>query len=273
MPASILASPYDDQEIEETYLGNAPLVRVLAQVRHPTLAVLVGSEGKSAALRVAERLSKDYPIFNTVKDAQLVVLPKGIERVREDSTTWRISSSDENWQVSLNQGFISFETSKYEGRSDFCRRLSRVLTAYSQEIEPPTASRTGIRYTNRIDDPGIIANLPDLVRPELLGPAASNLPNGVQLRHSFSQAQYLNGEGGGLLVNWGLLPPDSGIDATISPVPRPTWILDVDSFEANKRSFDAQVLSEMVRDLASRAYQCFRWAVTDEFIDTFRGSA
>jgi len=238
----ILASPYDDQEIDEVDLGAAPLVRVLAQIRHPSLAVLVGGAGTNTALRIAERLSKSYPIFQPVQEATFLLSPEGVEEAQGQSTIWRLGSADEVWQVSLNKDFLSIETKRYEGRLDFLDRFRQVLMVYSKEVSPPAASRVGIRYTNRIEEPGLIAEISRLVRPELLGPVASRgkLSDEVNLLHAFSQARYAQGSGG-LIVSWGLLPPDGVIDVTLSATSKVSWILDIDSFDATRVSFDVSI--------------------------------
>jgi uncharacterized protein (TIGR04255 family) len=113
--------------------------------------------------------------------------------------------------------------------------------------------------------------LAELIRPELLGPAATSLPSGVQLQHSVSGAQFATATGGSLL-NWGLLSANGVFDPTIPAIDTPSWLLDIDVFSSEKAVFDADQLIGVTRDLAARAYTHFRWAVTENFLETFEGS-
>ncbi|MEV4626418.1 TIGR04255 family protein [Micromonospora sp. NPDC049523] len=264
-------SPYDDEPLEEVHLGTAPLIRALAQVRHPALRVLAnGEEGNEAALKVAARLAKHYPIFEAGQESAILVTPEGVKEAKSESSwIWHLRSPDELWQVSFTRSFIALETSQYQGRTDFLARLTQVLTTYAEEIEPPSYSRVGVRYTNRVSKAEHIGKLAQLVRPELLGLAGTQTPNTARLAQSFGQAQYVTDLGGSTL-NWGLLPPNGIFDPTLKPSKDTSWILDIDIFNGKKGPFDATSLSHLVQELATRAYTHFRWAVTEEFLRAFK---
>ncbi|MER7587946.1 TIGR04255 family protein [Micromonospora sp. NPDC127501] len=264
------ASPYDDEAIEEVPLASAPLVRVLAQVRHPALLVLSNEEeGTEAAMRVGSRIAKQFPIFESGHESSVLITQEGIKEKKADSSwIWRLRSGDDAWQVTFTRNFVALETSRYRGRTDFLERLSQVLTAYGKEIDPPSVSRVGFRYTNRISDTSHIDMLPELVRPELLGPAGAPLPENATLTHAFGQSQFVT-DWGGSLLNWGLLPPNGVFDPTITPTANKSWILDLDLFNSQRRPFDASSLVLTANNLAGRAYTHFRWAVTSKFLEVF----
>jgi uncharacterized protein (TIGR04255 family) len=272
MPAPAYpASPYDVEHVDEVPLRHAPLVRVLAQVRHPALRALSGEQAEFTALNVSARLSDAYPIFEVARESAIVVTSNGVTETNELATPiWRLRNPDENWQISFTKDFIAIETKAYAGRTEFCDRLREALLTYQEVVRPPSIIRVGVRYTNRLVADEHLSRLADLVRGELLGPAVAELPAGVNLAHSFGQAQYGLPDGGSLL-NWGILPPNSTFDASIPPIPGRSWLLDIDCFSIARSAFDASVASDLARQLATRAYAHFRWSVTEGFIRAFKG--
>lgn len=272
MSVLIPASPYDHDFVEEQPLANAPLVRVLAQVRHPALLSLAGGAANETALRVAQALDDHYPIFEAGSETAIVVTPAGVKEHEDSSTAiWRLRNPKETWQVSFAKEFIAIETSSYEGRTQFCEQLNLVLSAYVKEVHPPSATRIGVRYTNRVTEQRNLERIRDLTRPELLGPVNTSLPAGSELSHYFSQAQFATVDGGSLL-RWGLVPAGNTFDSTLAPASVRSWVLDIDAFHSSKVPFETGSVTELARSLATRAHTHFRWAVTEEFLAAYRGS-
>ena len=270
MVAAIPSSPYDPEAVEECRLGNAPLVRVLAQVRHPALLSLTGEEANQTALRVAHALDDHFPIFEAARETGIIVTPAGVKEHQDSGAAiWRLRDSKETWQVSFGKEFLAIETSAYDGRTHFCDQLSSVLSAYVNEVRPPSATRIGVRYTNRITEPRDLTRIKDLVRRELLGLVGTEFPAGTELLHSFSQAQFATIDGGSSL-NWGLLPANTSFDPSLTAVDLPSWILDIDAFHSARVPFEVETVTELARSLAGRAYTHFRWAITEEFLNTYR---
>lgn len=270
MPYARPSSPYDASPPEEIPLAAAPLVRVLAQIRHPGLTLLVGDQGAAAALEIARRLNKDYPIYQAVKEAAIVLSPDGI---REDSerysNVWRLRSSDESWQVSITSEFVALETSLYSGRADFHRRLRPILEAYTEVVKPPISTRIGIRYTNRVDVGNTHVEIADLIQPELRGSMGAKAVDNVTLVQSFSHVKYQTSSGGST-ISWGLLPASAQFDISIEPLQSPSWFLDIDVFTDRRTDFAPDRLVQSSDDMALRAYTHFRWAVTDKFLTSFK---
>jgi uncharacterized protein (TIGR04255 family) len=222
-------------------------------------------------LRVASSLSEQFSIFEATRERTIAITPEGVKEADDSGTPiWRLRSDDDNWQVSFSSQFLSLETSKYSGRTDFIRRLKVVLDAYQSQVKPPSAIRIGVRYTNRISESEDLQKIGELVRKELLGPTATKLPSQARLGHSISNAQFESGSGGSLL-NWGLLGSRGVFDLMIPPLDKPSWLLDIDVFDTDRVPFDAPRLSELAEGLAKRAYTHFRWAVTEEFLKTYGG--
>ncbi|MEU9824744.1 TIGR04255 family protein [Micromonospora chersina] len=269
MSASPPASPPENYDPAEVQLAAAPLVRVVAQVRHPALTALLGEHGEKTALRFAELVSDTYPIFGKTHEAEMVVTSKGLEGRPGQFITWHLKSADELWQVSFNHEFIALDTKRYSGRRDFCDRFDRIVESYGKVVNPPHASRIGVRYTNRIEDQELLERLPALVRPEVLGPASLMPSPSANLQLSFTQAQYAF-ERYRLLAHWGLLPPGAVIDTSLTPAQQRSFTLDLDAFSDTQSEFCREEVGSTLRDLTKGAYRYFRWAVTDAFLDEFK---
>jgi uncharacterized protein (TIGR04255 family) len=77
-----------------------------------------------------------------------------------------------------------------------------------------------------------------------------------------------------MLIRHGLLPPKATYDpAVIQPDDAPSWVLDIDTYQAERGSFDPKVLSGLVLGLADQAYRLFRWVVKDEFLKEHGGAS
>lgn len=268
MTTVTLPSPFGDEPLVEMLLSRAPLVRTLAQIRFPSLSVLAG---RDAALRIAEELSDDYPIFHEGQEVAVQITPDGVTQMPGGGRLWQLKTADESWQVSFGQSFLSLHTSSYIDRDDFCRRLQVAWGKFSIGVKPPSIQRIGFRYINRVEDAAFLRNLGRMVRPEVVGCSAVPL-NGGQLVSSFSENLYEVNANRALQARWGILPPNAVLDPTLPAVDRSSWILDLDSFHNYTPSDGTNVdVVEVVADLGRAGYRFFRWAVTAEFLQQFGG--
>jgi len=248
-------------------LIRAPLVRVLAQIRF--VDVLKINDDKFIA-NFQERLREEYPDTKREQTSSIVIGPTGPEKI-ERGQVWRFEDLDTNWRVSLEQNFVALETTKYESRSDFMKRLEIVLAAVSECFDPTLARRVGIRYVDRIEEPEF-SRMSELVRPEMLGIVQPNVHEHVE--HTMSSATFAAPEGR-LGARWGMLPAGQTHDpAIMAPGTGKSWVLDIDAFrELSKErlKFDVENLIDVTGGLAGRAYTFFRWSVTDKFLEAYGG--
>ena len=76
-----------------------------------------------------------------------------------------------------------------------------------------------------------------------------------------------------MLLRWGVLAPQVSPDPTaIAPLPRESFLIDIDVSSVSRRAFDVNALSDAFHGLAERAYSVFRFAVTDSFLEAFGGA-
>jgi len=250
----------------EVALKNAPLVRVIAQVRYPLIASV---ENRSFVASFQEAIRDDYPTLRPEESRNVVIGPKGPVST-QSNVSWRFIDATESWRVTLAPEFLALETSRYTSRDDFFDRFRRVLTELREHVNPRTVDRLGVRYIDRILGANLRA-LPELVRPQVAGVLATPLVEDAH--HMLSQTLFRLPESNGqLMARWAYLPAESTVDpAAVDPVDEPSWILDVDAFLEEASAFDVKLIGSQAKALAERIYSFFRWVVTDEFDRRYGG--
>lgn len=248
-------------------LTRSPLQLVVCQVRHERR--LIVSEGKTA-LAVQEALNVSgwsYPQLDEVTGAQVNVVmgPGAAPNVSETQTSgWRFASADGAWVVTLMPDHFALETTAYTTWSeDFEPRLSQLIDAVAERVEPTLESRVGMRYIDRISDLNLtkLAAWKPYLRPELLGMALHpNIGPGV-----VQSEQHL------------LIALDDGVTAGLrhGPVAEPgkgtvDYLLDYDISRQRGRTFDAVEIKQVADQFNTYALQLFHASVTDQLLDELR---
>jgi len=248
----------------EVPLQDPPIVRVIAQVRFPTI-LAIGNPSKIADFQ--ERIRETYPILNEEEVQRIVEIPGSVPKIRGESV-WRFQDRDRQWRASLATGFLALETTRYESRRDFMDRLRKLLDALESTLRPQEASRLGVRYIDRMA--GEAADkISEMIRPEVLGVSLSQI--GSATRHMLTQSLF-RAEEGSIQARWGHLPPGVTSDPDLlKPIPEQSWVLDLDMYSDEPREFVAEDLSSAAERFAARTYSLFRWMVTDEFLRFYGG--
>ncbi|MFB2923297.1 MULTISPECIES: TIGR04255 family protein [Aerosakkonema] len=259
-------NPLIAQPPREVPLKEAPLIRVLAQVRFPPILSIQDS---SFVAPFQEAIRENYPILDPEQTRGFILGSQGVEQT-ELTTIWRFRAADGNWRVSLAPDFVALETISYLSRSDFLKRLENVLIALDVHIKPQIVQRYGLRYIDRLTGSDT-KDIPKLVRSEIAGIVATELGN--YLHQTIAESLFnLPKEEGQLIARWGLLPADTTIDiATIEAIAEPSWVLDLDMSISKQQEFSTEALMSEMERFAERIYTFFRWAVTDDFLRRFGG--
>ena len=248
----------------EVPLPGSPLVFVIAQVRFERVAS-IGSENFIAGFQ--EEIRSAYPLMRREQQAAVLVGSDGQITTAESGHLWRFDERPEGWQVTLAPDFVALSTNRYTRRHDFLDRLKEVLVAAQRELGVRYCERLGIRYVDRVTDPGLLARLQELVRPEVLGTVAADPGvEGVQLIHGFADTTYQLPDGVEMHGRWGLLPAKATFDPAIAPADSRSWVLDVDAYTRESVAFDPTALEARAASACERIYRFFRWAVQDEFL-------
>ena len=257
----------------EVPLPNAPLKRVISQVRFPPILSILKED---TVAQFQELLRSEYPHlqkdnFNNVEIGQ------GRSPNVSTSIVWRLAdeSQSSKWRISLGTDFVALETSEYRNRDDFLDRLATVLASVETCFSPAEAQRLGLRYIDRIEDEAVL-KIGTLIRSGVLGILQPSSELSDTLRkatsHFVTQAQF-EAQEGAIQGRWGSLPPNATYDPDLlQPTSGASWVLDLDMFSKQALPFVADDLVEMTRSFAKRIYSVFRLMITDEFLTFYGGT-
>jgi len=249
----------------EVPLRNAPLVRVIAQVRFPEILSI---EQRDFVAPFQEALRATYPVLRPEQSMGVLMAPSGISPAKAQ-TAWRFSDIDANWRVSLTTQFVALETKRYTSRADFFDRLRVVLTALEEHIDPKLVDRLGVRYIDRITG-SVVDEIATLVRPEVRG--ISGTAAATHAVHALSETMF-ELSSSRILARWGQLPAGATVDpAAVEPIDQKSWILDLDMFSTEPVPFSSERVVDEARTYAERIYTIFRWAVSNEFLRRYGGA-
>jgi uncharacterized protein (TIGR04255 family) len=245
----------------EVPLRDAPLVRVIAQVRFP---LVIAIQQREFVAPFQEAIRKRYPVLRQEQTQGIVLAPPGVQvQLAPPSPVWRFADAAANWRVSLAPEFLAIETTKYSSRDDFLARFEHVARALAEHVDPQVVDRVGLRYIDRIAV-NSASEIAPLVRSEVLGFIASKAAS--HLQHSLCESVFAVDQNR-LLARWGILPPNTTYDAgALEPVAHGSWVLDLDLFRETPQPFATDDLVREAKAFAERIYAVFRWAVTTEFL-------
>jgi uncharacterized protein (TIGR04255 family) len=251
---------------KEVPLRDAPLVRVIAQVRFPEI---LSVEQRDFVAPFQEAVRSKYPVLRQEQTQGLLFSPGGLATVMPQ-TAWRFNDVESLWRVSLTPEFLALETTSYTSRSDFFDRLKAVVEALGEHIEPGQVDRLGIRYIDRITGDAV-DDIARLVRPEVRGISGTIAATHAELALSESRFNLPDAR---VLARWGCLPAGATVDlAAIEPATEKSWILDLDMCSTAPMPFDIERVITEAQRYAKRIYTLFRWAVTEEFLVRYGGSS
>lgn len=253
---------------EEVPLKNAPLIRVIAQVRFPPILSI---EKKDFVGSFQEAIREKYPILQPEQTQTFVFGPQGAVQPTSQ-LTWRFIDTADSWRVSLAPDFIALETTAYSSRRDFLERLESLLTALKESFEPQVQviERFGLRYVDRLVGQDL-QDISSLVKPEISGMMSTEFRGDIH--QAINESLFIiPGGDERILARWGLMPAGSTFDLNaIEPIVEPSWILDLDMSLSKNREFSIEALMSEGQHFAERIYTFFRWAVKDEFLRRFGG--
>lgn len=259
-------NPLIDPPPSEVPLKDAPIVRVIAQVRFPPILSIEKQEFVGS---FQEAIRDKYPILQPVKTQSFVFDPQGNVQTLTQ-VAWRFVDLTGSWRVSLSPNFVALETTDYSNRNDFLKRLEIVVTALSDNFNPAIIERFGLRYVDRLIGQDL-ADISLLVKPEIVGITSAAFRN--YIHQTINESIFtLPDEGGQILARWGLISAGITFDPdAIEPMTESSWILDLDMSLAKNREFSIALLMEEAKQFSERLYTFFRWAVQDEFLQRYGG--
>lgn len=259
--------------LPEVHLPNAPLERVIAQVRFPAI-LAIRNPDKVAGFQ--EMVRGRYPALNEER-VQTIDLTNVDSPSFREGVIWRFTDGSNSfaWRVSLGVDFLALETSDYQSRGDFIDRIEEVLDALETCFAPREVRRLGLRYVDRLTDDAL-ARIEDLIMPEVLGilSTTGELSKAISrsVHHKMTEAQFSGPEETRIQGRWGLLSENATYDPNaVEPLDKPSWILDLDMFSTEPQDFECEALLTDTRSFADCLYWLFRAMVKNEFLEFYGG--
>lgn len=252
---------------EEVPLKDAPLIRVIAQVRFPPILSI---EKKDFVGSFQEAIREKYPVLQPNQTQTFVFSPQGVVQPTLLQLTWRFVDTLDSWRVSLAPNFMALETTAYSSRHDFLERLEDLLVALDKSFNPKIIERFGLRYIDRLIGQDL-REISLLVKPEMAGMLAAEFRQDIHQTINESLFSIPDGDEK-ILARWGLIPAGVTFDPdAIEPIDEPSWILDLDMSLSKNREFNIEALMSEGKCFAERIYAFFRWAVEDDLLRRFGG--
>jgi uncharacterized protein (TIGR04255 family) len=261
--SEVYTGPFTPSPPERIQLSNAPLAKVLCQVRWPELTRFT-QQFDSIAESIGTALADDYPLFDKRQESNFIFGPDGIS-AQPGIFVYQWSSANGRWHVHFSHTFVTVEASRYTSKEDLTSRLGTVLAAISKQVSIPNRTRLGYRYLNCVD---ATEDIEQLIVPGVRGGESVPLRPGAEVVRSVTETLYRVDEDR-LQARWAKLPRGTMIDPSISPLPADSWILDLDAYNDDAEPFDANQITESALRLAGRGYAFFRWSVTPKFLEKF----
>jgi uncharacterized protein (TIGR04255 family) len=268
-PKTTFETPFGGPPPAERPLARAPLERVIAQVKFPTILKI---EERAAVSNFQEKIRREYPVLHELHN-QTVRIEMGLSGPITTPITnlvWQFADAAGDWKVSLARDAMTIETTVYCSRGDLMSRWVNLLRAVEDEFQPELVERIGLRFIDRI-----VGNefpvFPTLMNVDLVNKATAMFRD--RIKHSLSET-LLEVEEGNLLLRWGVMAPNMSPDpSAIGLLAQESFLLDIDVWSLGQTAFRVAFLSKAFQKLAERAYSVFRFAVTEEFLRTYEAKS
>lgn len=165
------------------------------------------------------------------------------------AAAWRFQTEDEHWTAALSTESVSLETAAYQTFPNFEQKLEVLYGALRAVYEVDHFVRIGLRYVNVFEAPRFPGGWIARLNPALLGPMADQRigENVVDCKQVFTISD------GDWVIN--VRHGREGND----------YLLDIDHATQVAGALDE--VAAKLRSFNDRAYQIFRWAITDRLHD------
>jgi uncharacterized protein (TIGR04255 family) len=250
-------------EADRTRLTKSPLEVVVSQIRYENAPH--AGEGH-VALAVHETLGGSggpYPNVEQAATINITFAPGQAQATEQapGAPTWRFTSKDSAWTVSLTPDFVALETTRYTTWEEFRERLSAVVDAVAEHVRPVLNPRIGVRYVDRIAELDLRepADWEPYVAGELLGPARHEVL-GPGVRQAQQQLLLELDEDTNCMLRHGFLAEGERLD----------YLLDFDVFRQAGRPFDADEIKRSADALNDYALRLFQVCATPALMEELR---
>jgi uncharacterized protein (TIGR04255 family) len=245
--------PFTDDGDLSVRLTETPLALVLCQVRWPQFASLQTDDQLRELAPIISQSMPDYPLVSESRTINYLITPEGMTHTEAGSVCQWVSL-DEAWHISLSRQFLSLYTTQYNTYGDMDLRLRATLKTLRETVGVRLINRVGVRYVNRLSSEEDMTNLKSILKPELLGYSALELP---YLQSSTNQATY-HVDDAVLQVRSGFLQPNQTVDPAIESLPNQSWVLDLDASQEVRQVLDVDAVAQLASRMSDLAYDYFK---------------
>jgi uncharacterized protein (TIGR04255 family) len=247
---------------EYEIFANPPLKAMLGQVRFPPVLKIANL---SALGGFQDDIRDEWPEFAQEQQISFVLGP-GVQQAQPGpQQIFRFTSADGVWNIVLATDAVTIETTgagDYSSYDEFAKRFRRVWDALREHFAPAAVLRQGLRYVDHLEDGARTpAEWARLINPDLMGPLAGPLDAGLEQAISDYRFRY---DDTVLVFKHGIVP--AGTEN------QPGYLLDFDHFtDQPSEDVSTDAVMERFASYHEQSYTFFRWCVTDEALEGFRG--
>ncbi|MGE3813030.1 MAG: TIGR04255 family protein [Candidatus Nanopelagicales bacterium] len=264
---------------------NAPLVLVVAEIRHPVADVLGSRELQQQLKR---SLADQFPVARPLHrpPGTMVDLGPGLPPQFQQmpaTTSPRFMSRDLTTSATFNADSVVVETTEYGGFERFLSLIGQALAARLDVGPLDGVERIGLRYIDEIRVPSVSdsSEWRDWIHPGLLGP--SHLAGPLELRNDAWQAisSYSGDLGLGgdfdrmaMVLRYGVGEGYATAQGDLrrrTPPPGPFFLIDIDSYWGPANSgvptMDLATVSRALEALHAPVRVLFENSITDRLRD------
>jgi uncharacterized protein (TIGR04255 family) len=258
-------------EADTRLLARPPLEVVLCEIRaiSDTPVTLGSAEGlrlkdvATAAGFAVERIEQTQQ-----QAIRMDVVPgeQAAHAVETRSIGWQLVSADGGSVAHIQPGSVSIQTTKYMSwKETFRPMLAGAIAAFADVVKPQIRQRVGLRYIDRLVDPGASNAVAwrGRVADSLLGPIADPTL-GERIVSSQQQVEVEISENRRALLRHGPFG-DGALHGAIS------YMLDTDVFDTSTTEFDVEGTLAVTDELNQLALSLFQVALTQHYLAELRG--
>jgi uncharacterized protein (TIGR04255 family) len=245
-------------DVPRVIYGKNPLQAVICQLRFPPILRIAAEPPAN----FQDQIRQEYPLFRErtgfvapgIPPEMLQALQSELSPFLGSGRTFDFLTTDEQWQLSLNQQHLALTATSYERWEGFRQHLESPYRWLLEIYRPSFFSRVGLRYRDVIRRSALgLADVPwsELLSPVIAGelgpqPIAENVEHAA--REFVLRLVDVNGR---VRVRHGILPQDS----------ESCYVIDADFFlEPKTETNHAFAVLDAFNKQAGRL---FRWCISE----------